>query len=171
MSTEIERKFLLNPKADILVLVTEDDNATLLPSIQMWAHYLTWDKDGVCERIRMEKSDSSSDIKCVHGTKKYVSERTREEYEQEVSCQEALEHVLRAEHTPLYKRRYLIEYEGDTRLKWEFDIFYGVYAGLVIVEIEIPSEDYELILPDWIGEEVTNNVEYTNVQMYFDQGK
>lgn len=46
-------------------------------------------------------------------------------------------------------------------LRWEIDIFDN---GKVIAEIEIPTDDYEIDIPDWIGEytEITDDYSYAN---------
>ncbi|HEX3502662.1 MAG TPA: CYTH domain-containing protein [Xanthobacteraceae bacterium] len=50
----------------------------------------------------------------------------------------------------------------DRELAWEIDEFSGANAGLVIAEIELPSEDYPVELPPWIGQEVTGQKQYYN---------
>jgi len=45
---------------------------------------------------------------------------------------------------------------------WEIDVFHGENEGLIVAEVEIPSEDYDLTLPEWIREEVTDDVRYYN---------
>jgi adenylate cyclase len=50
----------------------------------------------------------------------------------------------------------------DRELAWEIDEFSGANAGLVIAEIELPSEDYPVELPAWIGPEVTGQKQYYN---------
>jgi len=57
------------------------------------------------------------------------------------------------------KRRYEV---AHGRLKWEVDVFAPPHAGLVVAEVELPSEATDLRLPDWIGEEVTDNPAYRN---------
>lgn len=57
------------------------------------------------------------------------------------------------------KTRYIIP-EGT--LKWEVDVFHGEDEGLVLAEIELPSEDTVFSKPDWIGKEVTDNSIYYN---------
>lgn len=47
-------------------------------------------------------------------------------------------------------------------LYWEVDEFLGDNAGLVVAEIEVPSEDTVFDIPDWIGEEVTGDKRYYN---------
>jgi adenylate cyclase len=45
---------------------------------------------------------------------------------------------------------------------WEVDEFLGANAGLVVAEIELQSEDQQFDKPDWIGEEVTDDLRYLN---------
>lgn len=48
---------------------------------------------------------------------------------------------------------------------WEVDEFFGANAGLVLAEIELPSETARFDLPDWLGEEVTADGRYTNAYL------
>ena len=58
------------------------------------------------------------------------------------------------------KDRYLVPWQG---LMIEVDVFHGANEGLVMAEIELPSEDYPMPeLPDFIGEEVTADPRYYN---------
>lgn len=45
-------------------------------------------------------------------------------------------------------------------LKWEVDEFHG--EGLIIAEIELPSEDTQFDKPQWLGKEVTQDTTYYN---------
>lgn len=63
---------------------------------------------------------------------------------------------------PLLKDRYILEHHG---LTWEVDEFSGENQGLVIAEVELPAEGYEVILPDWIGDEVTGDMRYYNAYL------
>jgi adenylate cyclase len=47
-------------------------------------------------------------------------------------------------------------------LAWEVDEFAGVNGGLVIAEIELPSEHHPIERPGWIGPEVTGQRQYYN---------
>lgn len=42
------------------------------------------------------------------------------------------------------------------------DEFAGRHAGLVLLEVELPSAGTSPQLPDWLGEEVTGRAEYYN---------
>jgi adenylate cyclase len=59
------------------------------------------------------------------------------------------------------KTRYQIDYAGQTI---ELNVFRGSLEGLVLAEVEFTSreisEDFEH--PDWLGEEVTDDVRYKN---------
>ena len=57
------------------------------------------------------------------------------------------------------KTRYRIP-QGD--LAWEVDVFEGANAGLVVAEIELPDEARPVLLPDWVGQEVTTDPRYYN---------
>ena len=48
---------------------------------------------------------------------------------------------------------------------WEVDEFSGANAGLVLAEIELPSEETPFERPDWLGEEVTHDGRFTNAYL------
>jgi adenylate cyclase len=47
-------------------------------------------------------------------------------------------------------------------LVWEVDEFLGGNAGLVVAEVELESEGQPILLPDWVGQEVSDDVRYFN---------
>lgn len=47
-------------------------------------------------------------------------------------------------------------------LVFEIDVFHGANEGLVLAEIELPSEDASFPRPDFLGEEVTQDRRYYN---------
>lgn len=61
----------------------------------------------------------------------------------------------------LHKRRYVIPHDG---LEIEVDVYAGDLEGLVVAEIEFPSEEEARALepPQWLGEEVTGDHRYLN---------
>lgn len=59
----------------------------------------------------------------------------------------------------IHKTRYIIPTDS---LKWEVDVFHGVDNGLILAEIELPSEDTHFEIPSWIGKEVTDDYLYYN---------
>jgi adenylate cyclase len=62
----------------------------------------------------------------------------------------------------IHKTRYKIQWEG---LCWEIDEFQSDNEGLVLAEIELKSPDQPIRLPNWIGEDVTDNAAYYNASL------
>lgn len=48
---------------------------------------------------------------------------------------------------------------------FEVDVFHGAWAGLVLAEVELPSVDALVAIPDWVGLEVSGDRQYTNACM------
>lgn len=67
--------------------------------------------------------------------------------------------------TIINKTRYLIK--SKESLTWEVDEFLDDNEGLIIAEIEIPSIDYNIELPEWINTEVTGDKRYYNYTLSF----
>lgn len=66
------------------------------------------------------------------------------------------------EGSPLIKVRHVSLHGGFT---WEVDEFFGDNSGLVVAEIELTSEGQEFPLPQWLGEEVTDDPRYFNSRL------
>ena len=62
----------------------------------------------------------------------------------------------------LEKQRFFVEDAGAT---WHVDVYGGILQGVVIAEIELKQEIQELILPSWIGKEVTGDPLYKKINM------
>lgn len=152
---EIERKFLLKAMPDIL------------PSeiIKIDQFYFK-NKEGIWERVRQYDSNVNGK-KWIHTIKYRINEMSNEEVEKEISKKEfdkfktkCYTNKLNARH--IRKERWVYP-DGD--LKWEVDLFKDNYH-LIIAEIEIPSEDYELNIPEFINKksllEVTGLKQFSN---------
>ncbi len=74
-----------------------------------------------------------------------------------LEAQELLDTLCERPLVEKYRRR--IAHAGFT---WEVDEFLGENAGLVVAEIELPSEDTVFDKPDWIGREVSGDKRYYN---------
>jgi CYTH domain-containing protein len=60
--------------------------------------------------------------------------------------------------TPIIEKvRHWVEHAGMT---WEVDVFHGEAFGLVLAEVELDRIDQPLVLPPWVGAEVTDDVRY-----------
>ena len=81
--------------------------------------------------------------------------------------EDAYFHLLqKADGIVLQKRRYLIPIDG-TGLTIELDIFEGQYEGLMLAEVEFPSEEEANAFtpPAWFGEDVTDSGLYQNSRL------
>jgi len=143
MPLEIERKFLLKNKDWKAVA----DQGTILKQA-----YLNTDPERTV-RVR---------IKGQHGfltIKGKTIKSTRQEFEYEIPLEDALS-LLKLCKTPVIEKiRYLVQAD---ELTWEIDIFEGINAGLEMAEVELTAENQQVILPDWIGKEVTEDPRYYN---------
>ncbi|XLZ70411.1 CYTH domain-containing protein [Massilia sp. SR12] len=87
----------------------------------------------------------------------------RGEWEYEIPVAEAAELLDGLCERPLiekYRRR--IPFCGFV---WEVDEFLGENAGLVVAEIELPTEDAVFDKPDWAVDEVTHDLRYLNSRL------
>lgn len=143
MGVEIERKFLVLGQAWRTL-----GEATLLRQ-----GYLN-DDPARTVRVRIEGSTGLLTIKSKNDG------ASRGEWEYPIPLQDAEELLDRLCERPLVEKvRHRIHHAGFT---WEVDEFLGENAGLVVAEIELPSEDTAFALPDWIGREVTGERRYYN---------
>lgn len=87
----------------------------------------------------------------------------RAEYEYEIPAGEATEMLDELCERPLIeKTRFRVEHHG---MVWEIDRFAGDNAGLIIAEVELEEEDQVVVLPDWVGKEVTGDRRYYNANL------
>lgn len=151
---EIERKFLLRtlPKLDWSDILLIDQFYKKNKSF--------WD------RYRKLDSQINGVIKYQHTIKKTVSKGVNEEIEVELSEGDFIKNLSKcflskSEAKKITKIRYIFPYNG---LKWEIDYFPD--RDMIIAEIEIPTLDYALVIPDYISDnliaEVTFEKEFSN---------
>ncbi|MFY7669072.1 MAG: CYTH domain-containing protein [Crocinitomicaceae bacterium] len=143
---EIERKFLVK---DILVI-----EGCKFDQIQQT--YL-FNEPNKSLRVRIKNEFAFLTIK---GNQIGI---TRDEFEYEIPKGEALEIIEKFDLKVLSKKRHYLNF-GD--LTWEIDVFEGKLSGLIVAEIEIPSENFEFEIPSWIGEEVTYDSSYLNAELF-----
>ncbi|TGV02293.1 CYTH domain-containing protein [Flavivirga rizhaonensis] len=87
---------------------------------------------------------------------------SRFEWEKEISKTEAESLLNICESGVIDKIRYEVKIKNHI---FEIDEFFGDNEGLVIVEVELCSEDDIFDRPHWIGEEVTGQIKYYNSQL------
>ena len=83
------------------------------------------------------------------------------EYEIEIADAERMLSTVCGGNT-LEKQRFFVEDSGAT---WHVDVYGGILQGVVIAEIELTQETQKLILPPWIGKEVTGDPFYKKINM------
>ena len=147
MAKEIERKFL--------ALGTDwKESASSKHSIRQG--YLCADRD---RSVRVRVTDRNAWI-TIKGASQGI---TRDEFEYSIPLEDALE-LLNTLCLPniIEKTRYRVETQGSV---WEIDEFDGANAGLVVAEIELDADDRTVALPAWVGEEVSYDPRYLNVNL------
>jgi adenylate cyclase len=141
MAIEIERKFL--------VIGNEWRDA---PAVFYSQGYLNRDKTRTV-RVRIAGEQAFLTVK---GQTEGVS---RAEFEYEIPLADARQLLTLCEQPLIEKYRRKISCAGFV---WEVDEFLGENHGLVVAEIELPAEDAMFTLPEWVGEEVTQDARYFN---------
>jgi CYTH domain-containing protein len=85
---------------------------------------------------------------------------SRDEYEYEIPLDEAKEIFENYCQKTLSKNRYKIPVGS---LIWEVDEYINNLSGLIIAEVELVSENQKIeTLPEWIAEEVTMDIKFSN---------
>lgn len=110
--------------------------------------------------IRVRVSANGDGILTLKGKGTGIS---RPEYEYPINPNYASEIIQNRSIASITKARY--KFPAGNDLVWEIDEFYGDNIGLYVAEIEMPREDTEFIRPDWLGEEVTDDFDFTNVHL------
>jgi len=145
MAQEIEHKFLV--KADF--------KAFSQKKIYIKQGYLSI----VPERtVRIRITDKNAYI-TIKG-KASKSGLTRYEWEKEIPVDEVNDLFKLCEYSIIEKTRFIIP--ANNNLFFEVDEFYGDNEGLVIAEIELPSENTVFEKPIWLGENITGIAKYYN---------
>lgn len=145
VATEIERKFLVR---DTRFLAGD-------PGVPFRQGYLSRDPDRTV-RVRVAGDQGFLTIK---GRPDGPS---RPEFEFEVPLDDARELLGLCAGSLIEKTRHRIDHDG---LTWDVDVFEGANEGLVIAEVELPTVDHAVALPDWVGVEVTGDVRYYNSRL------
>lgn len=89
---------------------------------------------------------------------------TRQEYEYEIPGADADSMLTLLAPAPIITKTRL-KIKDEHNQYWDVDFFHGSREGLVLAEIELLFEHQNIILPDWVGEEVSTNPKYFNSNM------
>lgn len=89
----------------------------------------------------------------IFTSKTKKNDDTRYEIEQEIS-ESAYRELLKDQHLPrITKTRYL--WNDAQGLTWEIDEYEGMFAGLVVAEVELDEGQEIDNMPPWAGQEIT----------------
>lgn len=115
--------------------------------------YLTH-QNGLSVRVRDQDGTWSLTLKTSLGP------AVRREYEVPIAADMG-EAMMRdaCPRAPVEKTRLIVM---DKAQRWEIDQFTGTNAGLLLAEAELGSPDQLLLLPDWVGPEVTGDARFSN---------
>lgn len=145
MAVEIERKFLLRD---------ESWRGAVERSVRLRQGYLGGDRCSV--RVRIADDAATLNIKAKQlGI-------SRAEYEYAIPLVDAEQLLALAGPAVLSKARHHVRIGGDL---WEIDEFDGDNAGLIVAEIELASEDADFVRPSWLGDEVSHDARYYNLNL------
>ncbi len=146
MATEIERKFLV-----------KGDEWRSLGVAEIYRQGYIANSNGRTVRVRVVGDQGYLTIKGL------TVGMGRSEFEYKIPVEDAQELLETLCDRPfIEKTRYKINI-GD--LTWEVDEFWGENQGLILAEVELETEDQSIDIPHWIGEEVTSDPRYYNVNL------
>ena len=154
---EIERKYIIK-MPDVARLETLDaySHSDILQT------YLVSD-DGTTERVRRRAYDGA--VRYYHTVKRRIDAMSCIEEEREICEREYGELLRRADTSavPIEKTRYTFAYQG---LTVEIDR-YARWDNIAVLEVELPSRDFKLELPDFISVlfEATGDFRFSNASL------
>ncbi|MCM1518545.1 MAG: CYTH domain-containing protein [Pseudoflavonifractor sp.] len=146
MAKEIERKFL----------VTDNSYRDMATEVRhIIQGYLSMRKEATV-RVRIADNRGYLTVKGI------TIGLTRDEWEYEISIEDAREMMILCEGRVIDKERYIVYHDG---VRWEVDCFHGEYEGLTVAEVELDDDKREVSIPPFAGEEVTGDSRYYNSVM------
>lgn len=151
MGLEIERKFRVSTDGWRCT-----ENGQLREGVRFRQGYIP-STGTTTVRVRLEGDRGVLTIKAQ------TAGLARLEYEYTIPAADALEMLDNVCDQPqIDKIRYCISAGPHV---WEVDEFLGDNAGLIVAEIELTDEAETFTHPEWLGEEVTEDTRYLNVNL------
>lgn len=149
---EIEHKFLLK----------NQDWKKLAKEKKLYRQAYISTKSGTTVRVRIVGHTAYLTLK---GMPSGATSISRSEFEYEIPIADAQTMMAEYVDSPIVEKyRHLIPFAGKL---WEVDEFLGNNTGLAVAEIELKSEDEEFLIPNWIGECVSDDHRYTNASLAY----
>lgn len=144
MAKEIERKFIA--KNAVLKLLPQCERQSI---VQGYLH-----EKGMTSRVRIV--DGSSAWLTFKGPRQGLA---RDEFEYPIPLADGLQLLRYCDARVLRKTRHTVPFAGWS---WCVDVFHGELTGLVLAEVELPSEKAKVTLPPWVATEVTLDKRFSN---------
>lgn len=146
MAKEIERKFKV---------INNSYKQLAFKKHEIVQAYLS-DRKEATVRVRIRDNEAFLTVKGVnHGIE-------RSEWEYSIPVDEARSIIKECCNAVLSKTRHLVDYGEKI---WEIDEFHGHLEGLVLAEVELSAPDEPIVIPDFAGEDVSNNAQYYNTNL------
>lgn len=146
MGREIERKFLV---------VDDAWRAGVASAVGLRQGYLCVDPERTV-RVRIADDQAWLTLKGrAHGA-------TRAEFEYPIPVADARQLLDLCLPGAIAKTRHRVDVAGRT---WEVDVFQGDNSGLVLAEVELDDAGAAVVLPPWVGTEVTEDPRYANANL------
>ena len=145
MGTEIEKKYLI---------VNDNWKENADDGIYMVQGYMGSNERSSI-RIRINGDTANLNIK----SKTIGIQRSEFEYPLPVDeAKEILETLC--DRPYIEKTRFHVMHEGH---EWEIDVFEGDNKGLIVAELELAATDEDFVLPNWAGDDVSDDPRYYNI--------
>jgi adenylate cyclase len=147
-SVEIERKFLV---------ISDEWRQLAVRSVRLRDGLIAAYKD---RKVRVRIAGDGVATVAIKGSRIGIAQ-AEFEYEIPIADAERMLSTMCQDDT-LEKERFFVEDGGAI---WHVDVYSGILQGVVIAEVELKHESQELILPPWIGKEVTGDSFYRKINM------
>ncbi|PQJ94960.1 CYTH domain-containing protein [Chromatium okenii] len=147
MGIEIERKFLV---------CNDNWRSAVISEQRLVQGYLIHDPR-LTVRVRIQGDAAQLTIK---GATSGISRSEFEYPNSNCRCGGAIARI--SQHPLIDKTRYQVRCAESI---WEVDVFAGANAGLILAEIELPTEDAAFTQPEWLDAEVSDDSRYYNVNL------
>lgn len=149
MAIEIERKFL----------VVSDEWRTLSGEFRLITDHLIAKFEGASGKARIRLCDDTAMLTIKGARRGYA----RSEFHMPLSQSDAASMIEEfGQGAAVIKRRHDVPLDD---LVWQVDEYLGNLTGLVMCDVELPSEDYVLTNPGWAGVDITGNVAFSSTTL------
>ena len=146
MNIEIERRFLIRNNTWREYIINQ---------VAITQGYLSSNNDGWIVRLRSENKQFKLTLK------KHIVNSTSLEFEYKINKNEGDQILSNIKHK-IEKQRFYLKINAQN---WIVDIFEDSNAPLKIAEIELDSEQEQIIIPDFISREITGIKMFSNYQL------